>query len=68
MKILMIFLFHGSSMPSFMVFKEFNLNVNCVKKITFVMKISIIILFRGPWMPLFMVFIEFNLNVNGERQ
>ena len=48
----------------FMVFIEFNLNVNCVKTITFVMKIFIIFLFQSSWMPSFMVFIEFNLNVN----
>ena len=42
MKIFIIFVFQGSWMPSFTVFIEFSLNVNCVKTITFVMKIFII--------------------------
>ena len=57
-------LFKGSWMDSFTVFIEFNLNVNCVKTITFSMKIFIIFLFQRSWMPSFTVFKEFNLNVN----
>ena len=45
MKIFIIFLFQGSWMPSFTVFIEFSLNVNCVNTITFVIKIFIIYLF-----------------------
>ena len=60
---------HHISVPEFkdaffMVFIEFNLNVNCVKTITFVMEIFIIFLFQSSWMPSFAVFVEFNLNVN----
>ena len=54
------FLFQGSWMPSFTVFIEFNLNVNCIKEITFVMKIFIIFLFQVSWMHSFILFIEFN--------
>ena len=60
---------HHISVPEFkdaffMVFIEFNLNVNCVKTITFVIQIFILFLSQGPWMPSFTVFIEFNLNLN----
>ena len=61
--------FHHISVPEFkdaffMVFIEFNLNVNCVKTITFVMEVFIKFLFQSSWMPSFSVFVEFNLNVN----
>ena len=38
---MILLLFQSSWMPSFMVFIEFNLIVNCVKTITFVMKFVI---------------------------
>ena len=59
-----IFLLQSSWMPSFTVSIDFNLNVNCVRTITFVLKIFIIFLFQSSWMPSFTVFIEINLNVN----